>query len=95
MFLPFEQVIAVISDKKRDRLSYGLFYNRKAKSISLYMGNLKVVNVPKVFFTNCEKQSEMRLDLKRANIIDWGQTLAIGQYEISIDFLLDYISDQC
>jgi hypothetical protein len=89
-YLPFvlsdEELLEVFKDKNKENLFIGGNVDYKTKKVTLCTGDFRFIMVPFSIFEPCA--NGISPDFNKVSIIDYGQTVTLGKYEISNDFIL-------
>ncbi len=83
--LPEEQLFAVLAEDHPGDYFIGAGYDTDDELVVLYRGNMEALGVKEEMFEANERATPEPEDLE---IVDWGQTLRMGEYEISADSIL-------
>ena len=86
--LPEEELTEVLTSsmKERSRLVIAGFVDRPYRQLVLFLGNGIGILAPFEIFKPTPKVSP---DFDRFGIIDHGQTIALGEYEASVDAIIE------
>jgi hypothetical protein len=82
------ELLHILRAPNRDELFIGGAYDRVENVVLLYRGNVEPLLIPGAWFKAASPNPSARIDLKRLSIVDHGQTLRLGTYEISADAIL-------
>jgi hypothetical protein len=83
--LPDEQIVDLLTDEFPGDYFIGGLYDDKDEVVLLYRGNLESVALPLSWFEPNELTEPEPSELQ---IIDWGQTVQLGEYEVGADTIL-------
>lgn len=83
--LPEDRIFAVLAEKHPEEYFVGAGYNEDDDAIVVYRGNLRTVTVSVDQFEANPRAEPDPADLE---IVDWGQTLRLGDYQVSADAIL-------
>ncbi len=90
--LPQSELAEVMADDRADDLLIGGVVDADDKAVVLYRGNLERLVVPFAWFK--VRPRGPRPDFKAFAVIDFGQTVQLGDYEASVDAILaDFDAD--
>lgn len=85
-FIPAEELAEVLESENCTNLLIGGFVNNATQTITLWRGNLESLTVP---FSAFEKSGDGTVpDFSSFSVIDYGQTVKLGNYEAAVDALL-------
>jgi hypothetical protein len=84
--LPFRELAAVLVSPRRDDLFIGGIVDRIAKTVVLYRGTVAPLVVPWNWFT--ARAHGATPDFSAFAVIDHGQTIRFGAYEVAADAIL-------
>jgi len=85
-WLPHRELIAALSSESPAELFIGGYSDTRSKTMTLFRGDLSAVTVPFSHFDN--RTSQLSPDFKELAFIDYGRTVALGDFEVSSDALL-------
>ncbi len=85
LLLPPNELVDVMRDERRDDLFIGGVVDREDAALVLYRGNLDRLVVPLEWF---EARPKARPSFSAFAIIDGGQTVKLGAYEVAADAIL-------
>ncbi len=85
-WLPKKELVGALTSNDAWQRIIGGIADPKAKVLTLVRGNLEPIIVPFSFFTPCGDGTKP--DFAKLEIIDYGDTVALGEYESSADVIL-------
>jgi hypothetical protein len=84
--LPPTDLLEVIQAENRDELFIGGAFDARDKMVILYRGSVDPIVVPLEWFR--EHHGGVRVDPGKLTVIDYGQTVKLGDYEAGADAIL-------
>lgn len=84
--LPPKELLEVLQAKNRDELFIGGAYDSRGRVIVLYRGSVEPIVVPLDWFK--EQDGQLRANPRKLSVIDYGQTVKLGDYEAGADAIL-------
>ena len=84
--LPPKQLLEVVRAENRDELLIGGAYDSTDRVIVLYRGSVDPIVVPLDWFR--EHDGQIRANPEKLSVIDYGQTVKLGDYEAGADAIL-------
>ncbi len=84
----------VINLGQREKLCIGVATSAATGTIKVLMGDGRIYEVPYSWFTPNSPDSPFRPDFTNVFPTDYGATIALGNYEASVDYVLDRYDKQ-
>lgn len=89
--LPMDELVEVLSSESRADLFIGGAVEPDGKVVLLYRGNIEPMVVPFSWFRN--RHSQALPNIARFEVRDFGQTVALGEFEAAADAILYEFDD--
>ena len=83
--LPEDQLFAVLAEEHPEDYFVGAGYNEDDDAVVAYRGDLRTVTVP---LDELEPNPRNKPDPTDLEIVDWGQTLRLGDFQVPADAIL-------
>jgi len=88
--LPIDELVQILRSENRRDFVIGKVITERAELV-LYRGNLEQFTVPLAWFVS--PTSGRPSDPKRFAVINYGQTIRLGEYEASVDAILQQVDE--
>jgi len=85
-FLPEKQVREILLENNYQNYFIGVGVDSKEKVVVLYRANMELIVVPFSWFTS--SRSKVKADFENVRITDYGNTVALGEFEAATDAIL-------
>lgn len=80
----------IVSSANKSKLAIGVKVDDLKENVVLYLGNITVASVPVgLFKPSGSGPNIVEPNFDDVEIIDYGQTVRLGEYEAAVDVMLD------
>lgn len=92
--LPYDELTEAMLSENSERLITGGSVDFNNRAVFLYTGKMKRLIVPFDWFVSFFRPIPIVPDFNDLQIIDYGQTVRLGEYEASTPAILEYTRHQ-